>query len=442
MALQTGIRAQKLRRSILDQVRDYYRQAHGKKDPFIPGKTRVHYSGRVYDEEELVRLVGAALDFWLTLGPEGRLFEDKLKIFFNARDFALVNSGSSANLVAATALTSPALENPLKPGDEVITPAATFPTTLAPIVQNGLVPVFVDADIGTYNIQADAIENALSDKTRAILIPHTLGNPCRMDVIMRLVEKYGLFLIEDCCDALGSTYKGKLAGSFGDMATLSFFPAHHMTMGEGGGIVVNKSRFSKIVKSIRDWGRDCWCEPGKSNTCGKRFQWQSGALPAGYDHKYIYSHIGYNVKPTDLQAAIGLAQWEKAPEFIQKRKNNFKRYRDALKIFDKRLILPRQEEGADASWFAFPLTVQPPLKRGELVQFLESRQIETRMLFGGNILRQPAYQQIAHRVHGDLKQTDRIMNDTFFIGVYPGLTPAMINYVLDCFNDFFAGGKK
>ena len=335
------------------------------------------------------------------------------------------------------AFTSPLLERPLRPGEEVITPAVTFPTTLAPILQNGLIPVFVDAEVGTYNIDARLIEEALSPKTRAIVVPHTLGNPCNLNVITRLAERHGLYLLEDCCDALGSTYGGRLVGTFGDLATLSFFPAHHMTMGEGGGVIVNHSRYLKIVKSLRDWGRDCWCEPGKSNTCGKRFDWQLGELPKGYDHKYIYSHIGYNVKPTDLQAAIGLAQLDKLPIFAQKRKENFNKIYGGLKPWEEFLILPRHEPEADPSWFGFPITVRAPLKRSHLVDFLEARLIETRMVFGGNILKQPAYRDAPHRTSGSLSQSDRIMKDTFFIGVYPGLTAPMLEYVLESFEAFF-----
>lgn len=402
--------------AILEQVAALYR-LRSTRNCFEPGVSKVHYAGRVFDEREMQELVRAALDFWLTLGPYGNRLEKQMKDFFQARDFALVNSGSSANLVSVTTLASPTVENHLRVGDEVITPALTFPTTLAPIIQNGLIPVFIDCAIGTYNIMPDLLEQAISKKTRAIMIPHTLGNPCDMDEVIRVVRKHDLFLIEDCCDAFGGTFRNKKVGTFGDLATLSFYPAHHMTMGEGGGVVVNDNKLIKTVRSVRDWGRDCWCDPGVSNTCGKRFEWDLGGLPHGYDHKYSYSTIGYNLKPTDLQAAIGLVQFDKIEAFIEKRRRHFARYYDALKRYEDFLVLPKADPRANPSWFAFPITVKPPVKRASLTKWLEDAQIETRFIFGGNILRQPAFQQIDCRIAGGLEQTDRIMHDSFFIGI-------------------------
>jgi CDP-6-deoxy-D-xylo-4-hexulose-3-dehydrase len=429
--------AESLKAEILDRVRAYHALAH-QRPAFVPGKSRVNYAGRIFGPEELVNLVDSSLDFWLTMGPYGELFETRMKRFFGARDFALVNSGSTANLTAVMAVMSRQLNRPLVPGDEVITPAVTFPTTLAPLVHGGIIPVFVDCEVDTFNIDPAKMEAAISPRTRAIMVPHTLGNPCDMDVIGDIVRRHGLILIEDCCDALGTTFRGKLVGTFGDLATLSFFPAHHMTMGEGGGVIVNAGRLAPIVKSVRDWGRDCWCAPGESNTCGKRFGWQLGGLPCGYDHKYTYSNLGYNFKPTDMQAAIGVAQMDRLPGFIDARKANFKKLYAGLERYADRLILPRLDPRSDPSWFALPLTVQGGVSRRDLVHWLEHANIETRELFGGNILKQPGYTDIAHRISGSLEESDRIMNDTFFIGVYPGLTDEMIAYVLDTFRAFFA----
>lgn len=433
--------AEQLKAEILDKVREYHAVAHTR-PPFVPGRSRVNYAGRVFGPEEMVNLVDSSLDFWLTMGPYGDLFETRMKRYFGARDFALVNSGSSANLTAVMALMSRQLAEPLRAGDEVITPAVTFPTTVAPLVHGGLIPVFVDCEIDTCNIDPAQIEAALSPKTRAIMIPHTLGNPCDLDVIGDIARRKGLLLVEDCCDALGSTFRGRLVGTFGDLGTLSFFPAHHITMGEGGGVVVNSARLSPIVKSVRDWGRDCWCAPGESNTCGKRFGWQLGGLPCGYDHKYTYSNLGYNFKPTDMQAAVGVAQMDRLPGFVAARRANFQKLFDGLQAYADRLILPRQDPRAEPSWFALPITVQHGVSRRELVHWLEHANIETREVFGGNILKQPGYQGIAMRQVGALEQTDRIMRDTFFIGVYPGLTDEMIAYVLDTFSRFFASGTR
>lgn len=386
----------------------------------------------------MVNIVDSALDFWLTAGPFADKMEDSLKDYFGSKDALLVNSGSSANLVMTSVLTSKQLKKRLAPGDEVITPAVTFPTTLTPILQNSLVPVFVDCEAGTYNINADLIEGAISGKTKALLIPHTLGNPCDMERIVTLAEKYGLFLLEDVCDAFGSTYDSRLVGTFGDMASLSFYPAHHMTMGEGGAVIVNKTEMIKIARSLRDWGRDCWCASGENDSCGKRFEWQLGDLPYGYDHKYIYSNVGYNLKVTEMQAAVGLAQFKKVGSFIEARKRNFKRFYDAFEELEDMLILPKADPKADPSWFGFPITLREGTDRLELIRWLEDANIETRLVFGGNIVRQPAFTDIPHRVHGSLEESDRVMNSALFLGVYPGLTEEMIDYVIQRFKGFFS----
>jgi CDP-6-deoxy-D-xylo-4-hexulose-3-dehydrase len=434
-------RAAEIAAEIFDRVREYYELVHKEKE-FVAFQTPISYAGRVFDEREMISLVDSGLDFWLTLGPYGDRFEQKMRRYFGARDFLLVNSGSSASLLAVGSLMADDLEGHLGEGDEVITPAVTFPSTLAPIVQNGLIPVLVDAEVGTYNINPDLIEQAISPRTRAMVIPHTLGNPCDMEVICGLARKYRLFLVEDACDALGSMFDGKLVGSFGDLGTLSFFPAHHITMGEGGGVVVNSAKFSRIARSLRDWGRDCWCAPGESNTCTKRFGWELGGLPPGYDHKYIYSRIGYNLKPTDLQAAVGVAQAERIGEFVEKRRQNFLRLYEALQPYQDLVVLPRRHPRADPAWFGFPLTVQDGVSRRELVQWLEAARIETRAVFGGNILRQPGYARMECRVAGELTQSDRIMRDTFFIGVYPGLTPEMLDFMIERLTGFFARTRK
>jgi CDP-4-dehydro-6-deoxyglucose reductase, E1 len=429
--------AEALRRQILDLVRHYHALAHAPA-PFVPGESKVPYAGRVFDARELTNLVESALDFWLTAGPWGQSFEKEMRKFFGAVDFLLVNSGSSANLTMVSALTSTMVEPRLEKGDEVVTPAVTFPTTLTPIVQNGLVPVFVDCEIGTYNADPDAVEAAIGPLTRALMIPHTLGNPFDLGRLVPLAERHGLYLLEDCCDALGSTFKGRLVGTFGHMASLSFYPAHHITMGEGGGVIVNRAGLSRAAQSIRDWGRDCWCPPGQANTCGKRFEWQLGDLPFGYDHKYIFSNLGYNLKVTDMQAAIGLAQLEKVPEFVARRRANFHRLYEGLRRWEDRLVLPRWLPQAEPAWFGFPITVRDSASRLEIVRFLESRKIETRMIFCGNVLRQPGFRDIPHRVVGELTGSDRVMNDTFFLGVYPGLTLPMLDYLLESFEAFFA----
>jgi len=435
---------QALKHQILDLVRRYYAVAHQRPE-FDPGRTRVSYSGRVFDEREMVLLADSALDFWLTSGPYADKFERRMRQFFDCRDFLLVNSGSSANLLMLSTLCAPDLVNnlrgegpgPLQPGDEVITPAVTFPTTVAPIIQNRLVPVFVDCEVGTYNINPGLIEDAIGPRTKAIFVPHTVGNPCNMEIIPEIARRRNLWLLEDGCDALGATFSGQLAGTFGAMSSLSFYPAHHITMGEGGGVAINAFGLQKTAKSVRDWGRDCWCDPGKSDTCGKRFEWQLGELPCGYDHKYIYSNIGYNVKVTDMQAAIGLAQADRINEFVEARRRNFRHLQKGLKDWQEYLILPKIDPRANPSPFGFPITVREGVDRGKLVRHLENAQIETRLVFGGNIVRQPGFLSIEKRVHGDLRESDVIMRDTFFIGVYPGLTPVMIDYVLEAFAAYF-----
>lgn len=423
-----------LRAEIADLVKEFYGVKFADK-PFVPGTSAVHYAGRVFDEKELQNLVDSSLDFWLTSGRYSQEFEELFCEFTGAEYSFLVNSGSSANLVAFASLMSPLLgERALKRGDEVISVAAGFPTTLNPIIQNGMVPVFVDIEIGTYNIDPEALKAAIGPKTKAIFLAHTLGNPYNLDVVMELVKKHDLWLIEDCCDALGSKYRGKLVGSFGHIATCSFYPAHHITMGEGGCVFTNDETLARAARSIRDWGRDCYCAGGENNTCGKRFSAQYGSLPKGYDHKYVYSHIGYNLKVTDMQAAIGVAQMKKLPHFIERRKENFRLWTEGFSKWPELFILPRATEGSDPSWFAYPVTVVPNagFSRTELTDYLNNNLIETRNLFGGNLLRQPAYERIEHRVAlGGLTNTDQIMNDAFFLGAYPGLTKEQIAYTLN-----------
>lgn len=434
-----------LRRMAHDIVLKHYNTVHEKDENFIPGKTYIRYAGRVYDAEEMKTLVDSCLDFWLTAGRFVKRFEEKFSRFLGVKHCILTNSGSSANLLAISALTSPKLgERRLKPGDEVITVASAFPTTVNPIVQNNLIPVFVDVDVGTYNIQADKIEKALSGKTKAIFLAHTLGNPFDLDKVMSIAQKYNLWVIEDNCDALGSKYNSQYTGTFGHIATFSFYPAHHITMGEGGALVTNDTQLKRIIVSFRDWGRDCWCEPGCDNTCGKRFGWQLGELPFGYDHKFIYSHIGYNLKVTDMQAAVGVAQLKKLPSFIKARKKNFKLLYEGLKKYKEYFILPKIKQGVDPSWFGFIITLseEAGFTRDEIISFLEKNKIATRMLFAGNIIRHPSFQNIKYRVHSGLKNTDLIMNNTFWIGVYPGMTGEMIEFILESFNSFIGSYGK
>jgi CDP-6-deoxy-D-xylo-4-hexulose-3-dehydrase len=419
-------------------LEEYFEQAFAPQ-PFVPGESVVPVSGKVFDAQELQFLVDASLDFWLTTGRYADEFEREFARFMGVRSASLVNSGSSANLLALSALTSPKLgERRLRPGDEVITVAAGFPTTLNPILQCGLVPAFVDVQIPTYNIDVAQIEAALSPKTRAIVLAHTLGNPFDLDAVMDFSRSHDLWVVEDCCDAVGSTYLGRNVGTFGHVATTSFYPAHHITMGEGGCVLTDTPQLKTLVESFRDWGRDCWCEPGKDNTCGKRFAWKLGSLPEGYDHKYTYSHIGYNLKMTDMQAAVGVAQLKKLPGFIEARKRNFARLSRGLKPLEELFALPEATAKSDPSWFGFPLFVRDnaPFTRAELVSFLEARKIATRPLFGGNLTRQPAYEHIAYRTVGNLPNTDRVMNHLFWIGVYPGLTKEMLDYVVETIHDF------
>ena len=398
---------------------------------FFPGVTAVPPSGKLLGGNELNYMVDASLDGWLTTGRFNDQFEVKLAEFLGVKHLITVNSGSSANLIAFSCLTSTRLgEKAIKPGDEVIAVAAGFPTTVNPILQFGAVPVFVDVEMGTYNIAADKIEEAISSKTKAIMLAHTLGNPFNLSVIKALCEKYNLWLIEDCCDALGSEYNGQKVGTFGDIGTLSFYPAHHITMGEGGAVFTNNLELKQIAESFRDWGRDCYCPPGKDNTCSKRFCWKLGNLPQGYDHKYTYSHLGYNLKITDMQAACGLAQLEQAQSFIDKRKKNFNYLHSRLSACEEFLILPEATPNSNPSWFGFPITLKEnaPVARLELLQYLDQKKVGTRLLFAGNLIRQPYMLGRNFRVSGSLENTDRVMNQTFWIGLQPALTEEMLNY--------------
>lgn len=430
-----------VRHQIRELVRNFYEAQHLGKE-FVPGESRVHYAGRVFDDREIAYAVEASLDFWLTAGRFTESFEADFADYFGVSDAILVNSGSSANLVAMSALTSPKLgERRLLPGDEVITVAAGFPTTVAPIVQNGLTPVFVDVALGTYDALPEMIVNAIGPRTRAIMMAHTMGNPFDLGAVMPLIEEYGLWLVEDNCDAVGSRYGDRLTGTFGHLATVSFYPAHHITMGEGGCVLTDDEQLARIVRSFRDWGRDCYCIGGENNSCGRRFTQQIGTLPCGYDHKYAYSHIGYNLKVTDMQAAIGCAQLEKLPEFVEARKRNWRYLREELDQYSGSLILPEATPNSDPSWFGFVITVaeEAEFSRQELIQFLEERKIETRNLFAGNLLRHPAFADITHRISGTLETTDVITERTFFIGCYPGLTEAHLKYVASIFSQFFGG---
>ena len=402
--------------------------------PFVAGKSSIPVTGKVFGVPEILAAMQSSAEFWLTAGPHTLNFERRLASFVGSRHAFMVNSGSSANLLALSSLTSPRLgEGKLNPGDEIITVAAGFPTTVTPILQNGLVPVYVDVDLKTYVANEEALEAAISPKTKAIMMAHTLGNPFNLDLVMRLAEKHGLWLIEDSCDALGGTYNGQLLGSFGDLATLSFYPAHHITTGEGGAVISKKALMKPIVESFRDWGRDCWCAPGCDNTCVKRYEWKLGELPEGYDHKYTYSHLGYNLKSGDIQAAIGLAQLDRLPGFIEARRRNWLYLFEGLRGLDEFLMLPVATKNSEPSWFGFALTVREssPITRNALVQELNEKKIGTRLLFGGNLLRQPAFIGTPRRVIGDLPNTDIVMNNTFWIGVGPGLTTPMLDFMIE-----------
>ncbi|HUZ05782.1 MAG TPA: lipopolysaccharide biosynthesis protein RfbH [Acidobacteriaceae bacterium] len=426
-------RADELRRQILGLVHEYSQEAFPAK-PFVPGESSVPVSGRVFDGRDVEMLVDSSLDFWLTAGRFSDDFERKFARRFGVREARLVNSGSSANLIAISVLTSPTLgDRQLKPGDEVITLAAGFPTTINPILQNQAIPVFIDVQLGTYNADVSKLEEALSSRTRAIIFAHTLGNPFDLKTVSAFAKKHNLWLIEDCCDALGATFEGQNVGTFGDLATVSFYPAHHITMGEGGCVLTDKPALAKLIESFRDWGRDCWCAPGKENTCGKRFDWQLGSLPCSYDHKYTYSHIGYNLKVTDMQAAVGLSQLDKLDTFIAARRKNFATLYEGLAPLQDFFLLPQATPGSDPSWFGFPIAVLPEsgLTRARVIRHLESCKIGTRLLFGGNLTRQPAYRDCEYRVVGTLVNADYAMNNVFWVGVYPGLTDAMLHYVIE-----------
>ena len=428
--------APQIREEILSLVTRYHALAHAPK-PFVPGQSKVPYAGRVYDDEELRLGVDSILQFWLTAGPFANQFETQMRDYFGAKAAYLVNSGSSANLLMIATLLSPQIEDGLRRGDEVITPAVTFPTTLTPLVQNGLIPVFVDCKPGVYDVDVAQIEAAIGPKTRAIFVPHTVGLPCDLDALVAIAEKHNLWFLEDGCDALGSTWDGKLVGTFGAMSSISFYPAHHMTLGEGGMVFVNKGGVRKTCLSVRDWGRDCWCETGVSDTCGKRFGWQLGGLPFGYDHKYIYSNLGYNLKVSEMQAAVGCAQFKKLPSFIAARRTNAAFYLERLKAHTEHLVLPVVLPKADPSWFCFPITLKPHIDRRKFIAYLEEAKIETRLVFAGNVLKQPGFEDIPRRVHGELTGTDTIMNQTLFIGVYPGLTSEMREFVAERIAQFF-----
>lgn len=431
--------AAELRTTILGLTREFH-AANWPAAEFRPGTDAVNVSGKVFDGDELANLVDASLDFWLTTGRYAKVFERELARFVGTRFSILANSGSSANLLAISALTSPMLgDRRLVRGDEVITVATGFATTVNPIVQNGLRPVFLDTQIPMYDVDTALLEESVSPRTRAVFMAHTLGNPFDLATVTEFCRKHDLWLIEDSCDALGAEYDGRRVGTFGDLATLSFYPAHHITMGEGGAVLGREPLLKRILESFRDWGRDCWCETGTENTCGKRFGFQLGELPCGYDHKYTYSHIGYNLKATDMQAAVGVAQLKKLPCFIQKRRHNFAYLKAALKDLEEFLILPEATPNSNPSWFGFVITVREdaPLSRNAVVKYLEDRNIRTRLLFGGNILKQPAYRDMECRVVGEMKNTDRIMNQTFWVGLYPALTHGMLDYVADTLHASF-----
>ena len=437
-------KSNRIKNDMIKDVQDYYKLNFDRTESFLPGKTRIRYGGRVFDDKELINLIDSSLEFWLTEGRYTKILQEKLSSFLGVKNCVFTNSGSSANLLAISALTSKKItkEKRVCPGDEIITVAAGFPTTIYPIIQNKAVPVFLDIELETYNIDVSKLEMAISDKTKAIILAHTLGNPFNITKITQFCRKYGLWLIEDNCDALGSKYDNKYTGSFGDVSTYSFYPAHHITMGEGGAIMTNNSKLDKIISSFREWGRDCWCPPGSDNTCGKRFEWQLGDLPYGYDHKYTYSELGYNLKITDMQAAIGCAQMEKLPEFIKARRKNHERLFNELLDYEDYIILPRPQINSEPSWFGFLMTLKNRCtsKRTEIMRNLEKKGIQSRLLFAGNIIKQPVFNEMREnhsgfRVIGSLENTDKIMNDSFWVGVYPGLTGEMIDYMIKSIKD-------
>ncbi len=439
----TDLDQAQMREIILDLASEYARRFHAPQ-PFVPGESPVPVSGKVLGAPEMRNLVDSALDFWLTTGRFNDAFEARLRKYLGLRHALTTNSGSSANLLALSTLCSPSLKGKaLKPGDEVITVATGFPTTVNPSLQYGLVPVFVDVDIPTYNIKAERIEEAISPRTRAIMIAHTLGNPFNLSEVMRIAKAHKLWVVEDCCDALGATYDGKLVGTFGDIGTLSFYPAHHITMGEGGAVFTDKIFLRRIIESMRDWGRDCWCAPGKDNTCEMRFTRQMGDLPYGYDHKYTYSHVGYNLKITDMQAAVGLSQFDRVDEFIAARRHNFTFLKQCLEPMEDAFILPEATPRSDPSWFGFPITVRDGARfsRDDLVQFLNANRIATRFLFGGNLLRQPYMKDKNVRVVGDLTNADIVTERTFWIGLFPGLSEDHLAYTATTLRRFLDKGR-
>jgi len=437
--MQDDKEIEKIKDEILSKVKIYYEKKYKRKEEFIPGETRINYAGRVFDENEFLNLIDSSLEFWLTEGRYTHQFQEELAAFIGMKYCIFTTSGSSANLLATMALTSQKLDDNrrVKPGDEIITVAAGFPTTIFPIIQAQAVPVFVDIELKTYNIDTNKLDSALSDKTKAVILAHTLGNPFDIDTIKNFCERNNLWLIEDNCDALGSKYKNKYTGTFGDISTYSFYPAHHITMGEGGALLTNNLKLHKIINSLREWGRDCWCPPGRDNTCKKRFNWQLGTLPYGYDHKFTYSEFGYNLKITDMQASIGLAQLKKLPKFIRARKRNHRILYEGLKQFEDKVILPQAQKNSEPSWFGFLITLKEgnKLTRTEMMQKLEESKIQSRLLFAGNIIRQPVFNKMretkrGYRVIGELVNTDKVMNDAIWIGVFPGMNDDMIDFMI------------
>lgn len=429
----------KIKKEIFQSVKKYYGFQFKRKKEFKPGITKINYAGRVFDDKELITLVDSSLEFWLTEGKYANLFREEFSNFLGVENCILTNSGSSANLLAISALRSNKIEQSkrLKEGDEIITVAAGFPTTIFPIIQNNLTPVFIDIDLGTYNVDTTKLNEALSNKSKAVFLAHTMGNPLNIEVVKQFCEDNDLWLIEDNCDALGSLYKNQYTGTFGDISTFSFYPAHHITMGEGGALLTNNTKLSRIINSLREWGRDCWCPPGHDNTCQRRFAWNLGTLPKGYDHKYIYSEFGYNLKITDMQAAIGFEQLKKLPKFIEIRRNNHRKIYEGLKDLEEKIILPVTQKDSNPSWFGFVITLKDERKitRTKLIQKLEQNKIQTRLLFAGNIINQPVFNEFRekrrkYRIVGELKNTDTVMKKSFWIGVYPGLTYEMIEYII------------